>query len=333
MTEPKVAVIGAGLAGLKAATDLAANGVAVVVFDKSRGVGGRMATRRSFPDDFDHGAQYFTARGDAFRKQVDTWASAGVVASWDASLVRLGGDTPDLPDDTTERYVGTPRMTNPAKDLAAPLRVELSCRVTELAQEDGTWTLVSDAGIRHPGFSHVIIATPSPQAVPLLDSSPELQAAARSVRMLACHAMMIRFEHPVKVDFAGAFVAESPLSWVARNRSKPGRPDGEAWVLHTTPAYSLAHVDDAPDSLTEELTDALSHAIGVRLPAIRSSAVHRWLLARAENPLGKSCLFDDAQQLGVCGDWLLGDRLEDAFESGAAMAAHLELTLRVGSEG
>ena len=78
----RVAIIGAGMAGLAAARLLREAGASCTIFDKSRGLGGRMATRRTGDFSFDHGAQYFTARGPRFRALVDDWSAAGHAAGW-----------------------------------------------------------------------------------------------------------------------------------------------------------------------------------------------------------------------------------------------------------
>jgi predicted NAD/FAD-dependent oxidoreductase len=82
----RIGIVGAGMAGLSCATLLAAAGHRVVLFDKGRGPGGRMATRRVATDlgevVFDHGAQYLTARDPDFVTQVERWRDAGHVARW-----------------------------------------------------------------------------------------------------------------------------------------------------------------------------------------------------------------------------------------------------------
>jgi len=318
-----VAVIGAGLAGLTVAYELAAQGVSVQVFDKSRGVGGRMATRRRFPNDFDHGAQYFTARDPGFRARVAEWEAQGVVRPWDGTIVSLGSGS-NREASATTRFVGTPRMTAAPKALAANLDVRLSARVVALDRDpQQKWSVTTEEGLREEGFSHVVLATPAPQAAPLLSAAPALQTAAANISMLPCHAAMIRFERPVEVAFDAAFVANPSLAWAARNRSKPGRPDGEAWVLHSTPAFSRAELDTPPEELAAPLLEAFSSHVDGRLPPVRSSDVHRWLFARAERFVEQPYLFDDDTGLALCGDWLLGDRVECAHQSGAELARFL----------
>ncbi|MDF1699745.1 MAG: FAD-dependent oxidoreductase, partial [Planctomycetota bacterium] len=106
-----IAIVGAGLSGLLAARELSTAGHRVRVFDKARGPGGRMATRRRQELAFDHGAQYVTIRDRRFRQEVDTWLAAGVAAPWAARLVEAG-DAETRPHVTEhDRYVGVPRRS------------------------------------------------------------------------------------------------------------------------------------------------------------------------------------------------------------------------------
>ncbi|MCA9619111.1 MAG: NAD(P)-binding protein [Myxococcales bacterium] len=104
----------AGLSGCFAARTLADHGLAVTVFEKSRGLGGRMATRRhesqGQPSSFDHGAQYFTVRDERFRRYVAAWQERGIVAPWEGRIAVLGGDGQRDEPRPLERFVGTPNM-------------------------------------------------------------------------------------------------------------------------------------------------------------------------------------------------------------------------------
>ena len=131
---------------------------------------------------------------------------------------------------------------------------------------------------------------------------------------------MIEFDEPVPASFDAAFVKDSPVGWVAREASKPGRADSNGWVVHSSAAWSGANVDRKTDEVLEVLRDAFAAAIGGRLPGIRGAAVHRWLYARAGGPVAGAALWDGSAALGVCGDWLLGDRIEDAFLSAERLA-------------
>ena len=101
-------VVGAGLSGLAAAGALSSAGHEVTVFDKGRGPGGRLATRRIGPATVDHGAQFFTVRSRRFEAMVEAWISAGVVGEWTRGFAdRIG----EYKEDGYPRYKGTRGMT------------------------------------------------------------------------------------------------------------------------------------------------------------------------------------------------------------------------------
>jgi renalase len=134
---------------------------------------------------------------------------------------------------------------------------------------------------------------------------------------------MAAFETRLEVPFDGAFVHGSPLTWIARNNSKPGRPQSECWVLHASPEWSAEHLEDAPEAVCAELLAALEQAIGVgRAPTIHTAA-HRWLYALPSAPLSVGCMWDDEARVAVCGDWCQSARIEGAFLSGLAAAEKL----------
>jgi hypothetical protein len=233
------------------------------------------------------------------------------------------------------RYVGVPSMSAIARDLARDLQVEVGIRIASVRRADAKWTLVAEDGLEASGFDLLVSAVPAPQAVPFLATSSVLTREAREARFMPCHAAMIRFDEPVEAGFDAAFVQASALGWVACEASKPGRgvmEASEAWVLHSTPEWSEANLDGQADQVLEELRGAFASAIGKALPEVRGAAVHRWLYARAAKPSRDSLLWDASQNLGVCGDWLQGDRIEDAFLSAERLAEEI-LSSRSGRVG
>lgn len=302
----KIAIVGAGMAGLAAARRLEETGIGCTVIEKSRGPGGRMATRRVDGLQFDHGAQYFTARGTRFQSRVTEWQSQGAVAEW-----------------TPGRWVGTPRMTAPARSLAEGLRVIRDCRITSLEGEPGHWRLTADPGSDALGkgesFDAVILAIPAPQAIPLAASAgvrfPELER----VRYAPCLTLMLAFERPTGLLEHALTPSDGPVAWIARNGTKPGRTGSpETLVVHATPEWSRRHIDADPGTTAEILLDALRPHIGDTRPVFQS--VHRWLYARVEQTAGEPFLWDPRRKVGACGDWAGGPRVEAAFDSGDALA-------------
>lgn len=319
-------MVGAGMAGLVCARKLHEAGHAVRIFEKARGPGGRMSTRRHEAYAFDHGAQYFTCRAPEFVKQVQDWCDRGIAAEWLAPVHLLRAGESSSSKGATRRYVGTPRMSSIARELSGDLEVSVGERIAALRSADygaSPWTLQSESGVTFDGFDAVVIAVPARQAVSLLEPAPKFASRANEVAMLPCHATMAVFASELDTEFGGAFVEGSPLSWIARNASKPGRPATECWVLHSTAAWSATHLDADADSVGEAMIEALAEALGFALPDTVFRASHRWLLARSAEPLEDAVLWDASVKVGVCGDWLHGDRVEGAFLSGSTMAETL----------
>jgi len=317
------AVIGAGIAGLRLAQRLDRAGVNVRVFDKARGPSGRLATRRSDGGQFDHGAQYFTARVPSFVAQVEDWRRRGVVARWEGKVARLEEGAVEIERDSPDRYVGTPRMSAIARDLADGLRADFSTRIVGAKRERDAWELAVEGGDAIGDLDAVLMAVPAPQAVPLLSGSPELAKRAEEVRLRPCHALMVRFAEDVDVEFDAAFVRSPSLGWIAHNASKPGRDAAPTWVLHSTADWSDAHLEVSAEGLRDVLLEALADALGRPLPETTFSASHRWLYARAESKGDGSPLWDAERRIGACGDWVQGDRVEDAFASAETLASSI----------
>jgi len=346
--EPKVAVIGAGIAGLACARTLADHGVSVVVFDKgARAPGGRCASRWDSKNEWatwviDHGAQLLSPPPSAthFRRLLRSWEQAELVARWDARFVRFE-DGRALRDDG-ERFVAVPTMNALAAHLADDVDVRLASRVDRLVREGDVWRLegVVDSGPPGSGregsptafgsFDAVVVAVPSPQAVPLLRVVPALADRASRAEMDACLAALVAFDERIEPGWDAAFDPDGELAWMSRESSKPGRPaieDGDgaldAWSLQASPMHSEALLELDAAAIAEELLGSFARRLGRKLPKPRVLQGHRWRYAQVAEPVGIDCLFDRETRLGACGDWCLGARLDDAFASGVAMAGRI----------
>ncbi|WP_269530970.1 NAD(P)/FAD-dependent oxidoreductase [Chitinimonas sp. BJYL2] len=315
-----VAVVGAGVAGVNCARLLAAAGKRIAVFDKARGAGGRLATRRGEWASFDHGAQYFTARDPGFCAWVGEQQAAGAVATWDVRVAALDAD--GCHDTAAEtRFVGVPGMSGLCRRMLGDIPFFAEHRLTAMARDGDGWHLDFDNGDT-AACRQLVLAVPAPQAAALLQDTPTLATLAAGVAMQPCWAVMLRFDQALPVAFDAAFVNTGPLSWVARNTSKPGRPPAEAWVLHGHADWSTEHVEAAEQWVIDTLTAAFAQGIATPVLPIEARA-HRWRYAQVAQPLSLGCVHDEALGIGLAGDWLNGGRVEGAWCSGAALAARI----------
>ncbi len=302
-----IAIVGAGIAGLAAARRLRTAGIACTLFDKSRGLGGRMATRREGDLRFDHGAQYFSARGPRFQSAVEEWCEAGLAAEWFEGA-----------------YVGTPGMSGPARGMLAGETVVGGCRVTALRRLATGWMVLTAEGpVATPGngaFSAVILALPAPQIVPLAATAGLAMPALDGVRYAPCWALMLGYSAPTRFDWDRIRPEDGAIAWIARDSAKPGRSGAtECVVVHAAPDWSRQHLEHSPVDVAGALASMLHDRYGIAGETMFAAA-HRWRYALVEQPTGTPCLWDAGSRLGACGDWCLGPRVEAAFDSGEAMA-------------
>lgn len=316
----RIGIIGAGITGLACARELNALSFEAEVFDKGRGPGGRTATRRSDSGfRFDHGAQFFTAEDPRFRAMTTQWLSQGVVAEWAGRIVSIE-ETKAFDASPQVRYVGVPGMSAMAADLGKGLRVRTGTQVIGISQTPLGWIIETEDHEDTEPFDALVVTIPTPQSARLLDAHPFAGIAA-SVKMAPCWAVMVAFESRVEVPWDGAFVKGSPLAWVARNSSKPGRDKtAECWVLHASPEWTGEHLEDSPEPTAITLLAAFESVIGRQLPAHSHLVAHRWRYSMGTDPDHRRMLFDRENRLLVCGDWLSGGRIEDAFLAGLQAA-------------
>lgn len=300
-----IAVIGAGIAGLACAGRLADAGREVVVLEKSRGLGGRLATRRTDGGQFDHGAQYVTARGEAFADYLTRAEQAGHAAPW-ASL-------------SAARWAGQPGMSGLVRPLAAGLDIRQPVRVAGVTRAATGWTLGLDDGSDLEADT-VLIAIPHDQAMELAGSWLDDVPGIRDVELAPCWTVMLDAGEALPVDFTAGADLDEVLGWVALDSSKPGREAPHHWAIQASPAWSRAHLEKPADWVTDQLVARFAAHFGIAMPAGARATAHRWRYARVVQPLGQACIWKPGIGLGAAGDWCLDARVEAAFDSGQALA-------------
>ncbi|MEQ1616525.1 MAG: FAD-dependent oxidoreductase, partial [Hyphomicrobiaceae bacterium] len=215
----RVAVIGAGLAGLSCARVLRRAGAYVEIFEQEKVIGGRVGTSRMGIVPFDHGAQYITARSERFKSYIEELASTGYAARWTPRAVageEGGGQM--LP-----WYVGTPGMASIARPLAESVRISTGRRVHTIQRLEKGWHLWFDDQTSAGPFAQVAVAVPAPEARLLLGRLDELSEPLSRVRMSPCWALMVRIDERVLPDQDVFSDMSQVVRWVSRNNSKPGR--------------------------------------------------------------------------------------------------------------
>ncbi len=349
-----VAVIGAGIAGLTCARKLQQAGYNVVVLEKSRGVGGRMATRRLYGTLADHGTCYLDPKQELFRKFADHLLTTGVLHEWTDSIYVLESDGrlhKPAPEDRYPRYAPPQGMTAIAKVLATGLNLRLSRRALKLTLADAQRWQVTAERVEPDAIGQleticsrsVVVAVPAPQAVILLHSltesvlPPEFMAQVEAVRFVPCFSAIAGYPARHYQDFfiqlldlrAITISNDSDLAWIGLDSSKRATPVQPVFVIQSTYGFAERYLEVA--DLNSVGAMLLKKAAGFLAPWLATPEwlqVHRWRYAFPQTPLADLYLPAATPAPLVCaGDWCGGARVETAFLSGGNAADYLNREL------
>lgn len=324
----KIAIIGCGMSGLTLAYELKDH-ADVVVFEKSRGVGGRIASRRYKDLSFDHGAQFFTIQTESFYNFLEPLIKNSQIKRWDADFANLDGKSVIKQyqwDKNYPHYVGVPSMNSIAKFLSKDLDIRLQKTVVSLKKED-LWTLYDDQGNDLGTFDWVISTAPPKQSAEILPKEVSFHKKFEEVKMQGCFSLMLVFpDKSIQKTWDVALVKNSKFSWISWNHTKPGRNAQPSIVALSSNEWADQNIDRDKNDVKKELCKELSEILNVSIEekAIHSD-LHLWRYANLpKQKEANRYLMDSEKQLASCGDWCLHGRIEAAFTSGYELATVLK---------
>lgn len=316
-----IVVVGAGISGLLLAHDLQARGADVLVLEKSRGVGGRLATKRVGPAVFDQGAQFITVRDARFATVVDGWRNQELVVAW--------------PGGAGDRIIGAAGMTTMPKALAAGLDIQREHRVTRAVRHvNDCWEIeIENQGMIRA--ERLVLTAPVPQSLALLETGVLPSTLAESLARLTYHpclALLCTLDGPSALPSGGIAPAGGAIRWIADNTRKGiSRGTPAALTVHTTPAFAAEHyargVNEVTTLLAEELVPWLGGA------GIVSSTLHRWKFSEPCATHPEPYVWLPELALGFCGDAFGGPRVEGAALSGLELASCIAASLKAEAPG
>jgi renalase len=323
MANESCVIVGAGISGLLAARELGNAGWRVTVLDKGRGVGGRMATRRIGGAGFDHGAQFFTVRGERFEGLVNEWLSASVAAEWSRGFADAEGNANR---DGHPRYRGSEGMTSIPRHLAAGLDVRTGERVVRVDRDGGGWAVACESGLSVSGGA-LLLTAPVPQSLALAESGnyglPEdARGQLENVSYDPCLAVMALLDGASPVpEPGGVQIKGEPLDWIGDNATK-GISDRPALTIHGGPQWSREHYDEGEADVTRALLRLAGESLGADLAAATiETSLARWRYSWVTSAHEEPCLVaSEDPPLVFCGDGFGQPKVEGAALSGLAAA-------------
>lgn len=325
----RIAVIGAGIAGLTLARQLKEM-ADVEVFEKSRGPGGRVATRYEDPWRFDHGAQFFIARSDAFKAFIEPLKAKGTIKPWLARFTEVNGGNPSIRqwDNDWPHFVGTPGMNTIGRALSEELNLKLNTKVESINRDASGWRLTSTSNDDLGLFDWVVATAPVEQSLALLPGSFTHRKALGNIKMKGCYALLVGLQDDIDRNFDAALVRDADISWVAFNATKPERNLAVTLVVHASNAWADAHMDSSLSDVQAHMLSQLRSITGWALSEPAFVKVHRWRYANIDSQSGPQSYIDPAQKLAACGDWCIRGRIESAFLSAHSLASDMRNIIR-----
>ena len=320
----KIAIIGAGLSGLTAAINLDRT-AEITLFEKSRRPGGRICTRYVDSYNFDHGAQFFTARSAEFKEFLKPLIKSGVVDNWKARWIEVKDNriisrqqwSDDLP-----RYVGVPSMSAIGKYLSKNLNIKLNTEVSIQKSPKG-WNVIDCDGEVFDHYDWVISSIPAEQTLKLLPDCFSHHDALKQKKMLGCYSLMLGFDEALDLDWDAAQLTGTDISWIAVNSSKPGRSGDYSLLVHSTNDWAEEHLNEDVDTVKEYLCSQVAEIIGQNVYSAQHIDLHRWRYANIPRQDQNTLFIDSESKLAACGDWCKKGRIEEAFRSGFDLAKEM----------
>ncbi|MEC7882850.1 MAG: NAD(P)-binding protein [Verrucomicrobiota bacterium] len=318
----KIAIIGSGISALTAARKLN-NTADVTIFDKSKGIGGRIATRRADPFVFDHGAQYFLIKNNDFESFVSPFIERGIVKRWDAYFKEFEGGKVIRErqwGQSFAHYVGVPNMNAFCKSLAENLNIIKNSKIHQVIKSDIGLRLVDDKNIELGIFDWVISTVPSKQAIDILPKNLNFIDEISSIKMSPCFTLMLGFENDLNLGFDAAMIHNELISWVSVNSSKPDRKSNYySLVIQSTNRWADKNLNLDRNFVITKMISEASNIISRDLNKAVHKEVHGWHYANApKRDLG--VYIDYEMKVAACGDWCMHGRVESAYLSGKKTA-------------
>ena len=309
MAKPKAGIIGAGISGASCAGILAAAGWEVDVFEKARGAGGRLSSRRLESGWATLGAPFISAWNAPFREQTEAWARQGWVAPLTGDILQGRADKGWADAQLKNHYLPTIETSQLVHHLLGEAKLHTEARVTAL--QPGV--IVLEEGPQAQGYDYVICSVPSPQAIPLLDALPKLRERLSEVRYRPIWSFLMRWEGGPAADII-KFDGHMLDLAVRQVTVEPN-----LWAVHSSDEFAETYLEASDMEVCARSGSALMGLLGLPSPA-DAEASHRWLYARSENPVGGYWLADRDTRVALIGDGIAGFGVERAWESGVQLA-------------
>ena len=331
MKKPSIAIVGAGFSGIILAQKLR-NISEVKIFEKARGVGGRMASRIKDAFNFDFGAQFFIAKKPEFKEFLKPFIEQKILMPWCANFVEI-----DNYKITCKRQwpqeknhlVPAIKMNQFCKELARDLDISLQTRITKIEKNAKKWQIFDDKNNSLGEFDWLFFSIPAPQLLELIPQECNFFEATKNIKMLGCFALMLGFEKPLNLEYDVALIKNSIISWISSESSKPQRKNSASYTILARNDWADHNIENDIEDVKKQIIAEFAKIIQQPLENIIHQDIHRWRYANiAKQEKNVKFFLDNNLQIGACGDWLIQGRVEASYLSASALFNEISKNLK-----
>tara|TARA_B100000963_G_scaffold356256_2_gene376014 strand:+ start:522 stop:1499 length:978 start_codon:yes stop_codon:yes gene_type:complete len=312
-----IAVVGAGMAGITIASMV--NGkFNVDVFEKSKGVGGRMSTRKETPFIFDHGAQFFKIKTSDFKNYLSELFSQQIIQPWNFRLAYFDGlnlSKIKFIKDEDKFYVGVPNMDTIIKHLSKNCNVILNTKIERIIKENDKWNLYDQNKKSYGTYDWVVLSLPARQSLELITEKISFYPLIEKIQMKGCFSLMVGMSKSLNLDYDAALIENEDIAWIAVNNSKPSRMNNYCLLINSSYEYASKNINTSKNKVLKHLLNVSSKFVNYDLLKSNMIKIHEWRYVEAKCTPKEDYFIDQKEKVAVCGDWFINSRVEGAFLS------------------
>ena len=255
MKKPSIAIVGAGFSGIFLGQKLKNFGD-VKIFEKARGVGGRMASRSKDDFNFDFGAQFFIAKNPQFQDFLQPFIEQKILMPWCGNFAEIDNYKITFHREwpaEKKHYVPVIKMNQFCKELATDLEIQLQTRVAKIEKFEKKWQIFDDKNNFLGEFDWIFFSIPAPQLLELIPSECNFYEATKNIKMMGCFALMLGLEKPLNISFDMALVKNSIISWISFEKSKPQRKNSASYTILARNDWADHNIENDIDEIKKQL--------------------------------------------------------------------------------
>ena len=320
-----IAVIGSGLSGITVAS-IVKKKFSIDIFEKSRGVGGRMSTRKEYPFIFDHGAQFFKIKTFDFMNFVSELFTKKIIQPWNFKLAYFNKNNLKkikVIKKTDNFFVGVPNMDSIVKYLSKNCNVTLNTKIEKIIKKNNKWYLYDQNKKKCGQYDWVILSLPAKQSLDLITKNASFYGSIEKIKMKSCFSLMVGINESLKLNYDAALIENSDIAWLAVNDSKPGRMKKNSLLVNSSYDYAAKNINPTKEKILKHLINVTSNLIKYELLNTSVTKLHQWKYVEAENSPNENYFIDNNEKIGICGDWFIDSRVEGAFTSAKELSKEI----------